>query len=98
MHELNSYHVNIKFAHLLKVVYHVIDQELSQPLEVKAMETDNHNTERTIQWLVLHSRTQGHQVLSKMKKKLKRSSPDTIKTTYEVAHQISRKEQNIFLT
>ena len=98
MHELNSYHVNIKFAYLLKVDYHVLDQELSQPLEVKAMETDNHNTERTIQWLFLHSRTQGHQLLSKMKKKLKRSSPDNIKTTYEVAHQISRKGQNIFLT
>ena len=98
MHELNSYHVNIKFAYLLKVVYHVIDQELSQPLEVKAMETNNHNTERTIQWMFLHSRTQGHQLLSKMKKRLKRSSPDNIKTTYEVAHQISRKGQNIFLT
>ena len=98
MHELNSYHVNIKFAYLLKVVYHVLDQELSQPLEVKAMETDSHNTEQTIQWLFLHSRTQGHQLLSKMKKKLKRSSPDNIKTTYEVAHQISRKGQNIFLT
>ena len=70
---------------MLKVVYHVIDQELSQPLEVKAMETDSHNTERTIQWLVLHSRTQG------LSSTIKSS---TIKNEKEIKKKFTRQHKN----
>ena len=62
--------------YLLKVVNHIIDLELSQPLEVEAVETKNHDTEQ----VVPYSGKQGHQLLSKMKKRLKRTLPDDIKT------------------
>ena len=64
----------------LKVVNHIIDQELSQSLEVEAVETKNHDTKQNLQLLVPYSGKQGHQLLSKMKKQLKRTLPDDIKT------------------
>ena len=64
----------------LKVVNHIIDQELSQSLEVEAVETKNHNTEQNLQLLVPYSGKQGHQLLPKMKKQLKTTLPDDIKT------------------
>ena len=64
----------------LKVVNHIIDQELSQSLEVEAMETKNRNTEQKIQIFVPFCGKQRHQLLSKMKKQLKRTLPDDIKT------------------
>ena len=54
---------------------------MSQPLEVEAVETKNHDTEQKIQLLFPYSRKEGHQSLSKMKKRLKRTLPDDIKTT-----------------
>ena len=47
----------------LKVVNHIIDQELLQSLEVEAVKTKNHNTEQKIQLLVPYSGKQGHQLL-----------------------------------
>ena len=44
------------------------------------METKNHNTEQKIQLLNPHFGKQGRQLLSKMKKQLKRTLPDDIKT------------------
>ena len=64
----------------LKVANHIIDQELLQPLEVEAVETKSHDTEQKIQLLVPYSGKQKHQPLSKMKKQLKRTLPDNIKT------------------
>ena len=62
-----------------KVVNHIIDQELLQPLEVETVETKDHNTEQKIQLLVPYSGKQRHQLLSKMKKQIKRNLPDDIK-------------------
>ena len=45
-----------------KVVNHIIDQELSQPLEAETMETENNDTEQKIQLLVPYSGKQGHQL------------------------------------
>ena len=66
--------------YILKVVNHIIDQELLQPLEIEAVETKNHDTEQKIQLLVPYSGKQEHQLLSKMKKQLKRTLLDDIKT------------------
>ena len=43
------------------------------------METKNHDTEQNLQLLVLYSGKQGHPLLSKMKKQLKRTLPDDTK-------------------
>ena len=65
----------------LKVVNHIIiDQGLSQSLEVEAVETKNHDTEQNLQLFVPYSGKQGHRSLSKMKKQLKRTLPDDVKT------------------
>ena len=63
-----------------KVVNHIIDQELLQPLEVETVETKKHDTEQKIQPLVPYSGKQGHQLLLKMKKQLKRNLSNDIKT------------------
>ena len=63
-----------------KVINHIIDQELLQPLEVETVETKNHNTEQKIQLLVPYSGKQRHPLLLKMKKQIKRNLPDDIKT------------------
>ena len=57
----------------LKVVNHILDQEVSQSLEVEVVETKNYNTEQRIQLLVPHPGKQGHQVLSKMKKTINKN-------------------------
>ena len=61
--------------HPLNVINHIIDQELLRSLEVEAVETKNHDTEQKIELLVLYSGKQGHQLLSKMKKHLKKTLP-----------------------
>ena len=66
---------------LQEVANRIIDQELSQPLEVEAVETKNHDIEQKIQLLVPCSGKQRHQLQSKMKKQLKRNLPDDMKTT-----------------
>ena len=63
-----------------KVVNHIVDQELSQPLEVETVETKNRDTGQKIQLLVSHSGKQGHQLVLKMKKQSKRNLPYDIKT------------------
>ena len=55
----------------LKVVNHIIYQELSQVLEVKAVEIKNYDTEKKVQLFIPYSGKQGHQLLLKMKKQLK---------------------------
>ena len=52
----------------LKVLIHITNQELSQPLEVEIVETKNHDTKQKMQLLVPYSGKKGHQLLSKMKK------------------------------
>ena len=71
-----------------KAVNHIIDQELLQPLEVETVETKNHNTEQKIQLLVPYSGKQGHQLLLKMKKQIKRNLPDDIKIMISYKVQI----------
>ena len=44
------------------------------------METKNHDREQYLQLFVPYSGKQGHRLLSKMKKQLKRTLPDDIKT------------------
>ena len=44
------------------------------------METKNHDTEQNLQLFVPHSGKQGHRLLLKMKKQLKRTLPDDVKT------------------
>ena len=137
IHELNSYHSNIKFRYELEIdnklvfldvcvtrinkneievpVYrkgtntniyinctlmlhqteklikncrnHIIDQGLSQSYYwsrivaiIRSRSSENHDTEQKMQLLVPYSRKQGHQLLSKMKKQLKRTLPDDIQT------------------
>ena len=53
---------------------------MSQSLEVEAVETKNHDTEQNLQLFVPYSGKQGHRLLSKMKKQLKRTLPDDVKT------------------
>ena len=62
-----------------KVVNHIIDQDLLQPLEVETVETKNHDTEQKMQLLLPYSGKEGHQLLLKMKKQSKRNLPDDIK-------------------
>ena len=63
-----------------KVVNHIIDQELSHPLEAERVETKNQDTEQKIELLVPYSGKQGQQLLLKMKKQLKINLPDDITT------------------
>ena len=65
----------------LKVVNHILDQELPQSLELEAVETKNYNTEQRIQLLVPHPGKQVHQLLSKMKKQLTGTLLDGLNTT-----------------
>ena len=44
------------------------------------METKNHDTEQNLQLFVRYSGKQGHRLLLKMKKQLKRTLPDDVKT------------------
>ena len=53
---------------------------MSQSLEVEAVETKNHDTEQNLQLFVPYSGKQGHRLLLKMKKQLKRTLPDDVKT------------------
>ena len=53
---------------------------MSQSLEVEEVETKNHNTEQKIQLFFRYFEKQRHQLPSKMKKQLKRTLQDDIKT------------------
>ena len=61
---------------------------MSQPSEVEGMETNDHDTEQEIQLLVPYSGKQGQQLLSKMKKELKRTLRDNIKIT--ISYKITK--------
>ena len=64
----------------LTVVNNIIDQELSQLVQQETTKTQNKETQQTLQLTVPYSGHQGHKLLSKMKKQLKKTLPEDVNT------------------
>ena len=64
----------------LKVLNNIIDQELSQLVQQETTKPQNKETQQTLQLMVTYSGNQGHNLLSKMKKQLKKTLPEDVNT------------------
>ena len=64
----------------LKVVNNIIDQELSQLVQQETTKPEKKETQQTLQLMVLYSGNQGHNLLFKMKKQLKKTQPEDVNT------------------
>ena len=64
----------------LKVVYNIIDQELSPLVQQETTKPENKETQQTLQLMIPYSGNQGRKLLSKMKKQLKKTLPEDVNT------------------
>ena len=64
----------------LKVVNNIIDQELLQLVQQETTKPENKETQQTLQLMVPYSGNQGHKLLSRMKKQLKKTRPEDVNT------------------
>ena len=64
----------------LKLVNNIIDQELSQLVPQETTKPHSKETQQTLQLMVPYSGKQGHKLLSKMKKQLKKTLPEDVNT------------------
>ena len=64
----------------LKVVNNIIDQEFSQLVQQETTKPGNKKTQQKLQLMVPYSGNQGHKLLSKMKKQLKKTLPGDVNT------------------
>ena len=64
----------------LKVINNIIDQELSQLVQQETTKPQSKETQQTLQLMVPYSGKQGHKLLSKMKKQLKKTLPEDVNT------------------
>ena len=64
----------------LKVINNITDQELSQLVQQETTKPQSKETQQTLQLMVPYSGKQGHILLSKMKKQLKKTLPEDVNT------------------
>ena len=64
----------------LKVVNNRIDQELLQSAQQETTKPQSKETQQILQLMAQYSRNHGHKLLSKIKKQLKKTLPDDVKT------------------